>query len=124
VALRAVADDGDLLGLDEGEVSVCVVVSLCHALSVPFLPGDARGCIWAQTVWNHMVAGGKLCQIYDSKSVTAKILGTRGLAARYGCRFPVPLFFYSLILRCGMKLNCHLFAWGKGAWLLRILDFE
>ncbi len=30
VALRAVADDGYFLGLDEREVCVCVVVSLCH----------------------------------------------------------------------------------------------
>ncbi len=30
VALRAVADDGDLLRLDEGEVCVLVVVCLCH----------------------------------------------------------------------------------------------
>ena len=30
VALRAVADDGDFLGLDEGEVCVWIVVSLCH----------------------------------------------------------------------------------------------
>ena len=30
VALRAVADDGYLLGLNEGEVCVCVVVGLCH----------------------------------------------------------------------------------------------
>ena len=30
VALRAVADDGDLLGLDEGEVCVLIVVGLCH----------------------------------------------------------------------------------------------
>ena len=44
VALRAVADDGDLLGLDEGEVSVLIVVGLCHdvpsLLSVSF---DDRG---------------------------------------------------------------------------------
>ena len=30
VALRAVADDGDFLCLDEREVCVCVVVCLCH----------------------------------------------------------------------------------------------
>ncbi len=35
VALRAVADDGDFLGLDEGEVCVCVVVGLCHFYIVP-----------------------------------------------------------------------------------------
>ena len=33
VALRAVADDGDFLRLDEGEVCVCVVVGLCHDCS-------------------------------------------------------------------------------------------
>ncbi len=30
VALGAVADDGDLLGLDKGEVGVVIVISLCH----------------------------------------------------------------------------------------------
>ena len=33
VALRAVADDGDLLALDEGEVRVLVVVDRCHCPS-------------------------------------------------------------------------------------------
>ncbi len=35
VALRAVAEDGDLFGLDEGEVGVFIVVELCHVL--PFV---------------------------------------------------------------------------------------
>ncbi len=35
VALRAVADDGDLLALDEGEVGVLVVEDLGHEMSVP-----------------------------------------------------------------------------------------
>ena len=30
VTLGAVADDGYFLGLDDGEVCVCVVVGLCH----------------------------------------------------------------------------------------------
>ena len=30
--LRAVADDGYLLGLDEGEIGIVIVVSLCHGL--------------------------------------------------------------------------------------------
>ena len=36
VALRAVADDGDFLCLDEREVCVCVVVCLCHFSVLPF----------------------------------------------------------------------------------------
>ena len=36
VALRAVADDGDFFGLDEGEVCVCVVVGLCHGVLLSF----------------------------------------------------------------------------------------
>jgi len=41
VALRAVADDGDLLCLDEGEVGVVIVISLCHVgLDFPFRTGD------------------------------------------------------------------------------------
>ena len=35
VALRAVADDGDFLCLDEREVCVCVVVCLCHFVLLP-----------------------------------------------------------------------------------------
>ena len=42
VALGAVADDGDLFGLDEGEVSVCVVVCLGHE-GVRVLCGDGGG---------------------------------------------------------------------------------
>jgi hypothetical protein len=32
VALRTIADDADFLGLDEGEVCVCVVIGLCYCL--------------------------------------------------------------------------------------------
>src|SRR6202012_1404465 len=36
VALRAVADDGDFLCLDKGEVCVCVVICLCHVSIIYF----------------------------------------------------------------------------------------
>ena len=47
VALRAVADDGDFLCLDEGEVCVCVVVCLCH-FSVRSFAGDVFPCLWSK----------------------------------------------------------------------------
>ena len=43
VALRAVADDGDFFRLDEREVCVCVVISLCHVSIIYFRFGLEKG---------------------------------------------------------------------------------
>src|ERR1700759_594253 len=47
VALRTVADDGDLFGLNEGEIGVLIVEGLWHGVS-PYMECDRAKAAWGK----------------------------------------------------------------------------